>query len=253
MAKIIAVANQKGGVGKTTTAVNLACCVAAKGKRVLLCDFDPQGNASSGVGVTAQEGKSIYDCIVGGVPASTCVVHTKYCSVLPADIRLAAAEVELADLPRRERRLKEALDTVAGEYDYVFIDCPPSLGQLTVNALTACNTVLVPMQCEYYALEGLSQLVSSIRMVKRSSNPQIDIEGIVLTMYDSRTNLTIQVAEDVKKYFGSTVFKTVIPRNVRLSEAPSHGKPVIAYDRLSRGAMAYNAVAEEFLKRGGNH
>ena len=252
MAKIIAVANQKGGVGKTTTAVNLACCVAAKGKRVLLCDFDPQGNASSGVGVTAQEGKSIYDCIVGGVPASTCLVHTKYCSVLPADIRLAAAEVELADLPRRERRLKEALDTVAGDYDYVFIDCPPSLGQLTVNALTACNTVLVPMQCEYYALEGLSQLVSSIRMVKRSSNPQIDIEGIVLTMYDSRTNLTIQVAEEVKKYFGSKVFKTVIPRNVRLSEAPSHGKPVIAYDRLSRGAMAYNAVAEEFLKRGGN-
>ena len=252
MAKIIAVANQKGGVGKTTTAVNLACCVAAKGKRVLLCDFDPQGNASSGVGVTAQEGKSIYDCIVGGVPASTCLVHTKYCSVLPADIRLAAAEVELADLPRRERRLKEALDTVAGEYDYVFIDCPPSLGQLTVNALTACNTVLVPMQCEYYALEGLSQLVSSIRMVKRSSNPTIDIEGIVLTMYDSRTNLTIQVAEEVKKYFGSKVFKTVIPRNVRLSEAPSHGKPVIAYDRLSRGALAYNAVAEEFLKRGGN-
>ena len=252
MAKIIAVANQKGGVGKTTTAVNLACCVAAKGKRVLLCDFDPQGNASSGVGVTAQEGKSIYDCIVGGIPASTCLVHTNYCSVLPADIRLAAAEVELADLPRRERRLKEALDTVAGDYDYVFIDCPPSLGQLTVNALTACNTVLVPMQCEYYALEGLSQLVSSIRMVKRSSNPQIDIEGIVLTMYDSRTNLTIQVAEEVKKYFGSKVFKTVIPRNVRLSEAPSHGKPVIAYDRLSRGAMAYNAVAEEFLKRGGN-
>lgn len=252
MAKIIAVANQKGGVGKTTTAVNLACCVAAKGKRVLLCDFDPQGNASSGVGVTAQEGKSIYDCIVGGVPASTCVVHTKYCSVLPADIRLAAAEVELADLPRRERRLKEALDTVAGDFDYVFIDCPPSLGQLTVNALTACNTVLVPMQCEYYALEGLSQLVSSIRMVKRSSNPQIDIEGIVLTMYDSRTNLTIQVAEEVKKYFGSKVFKTVIPRNVRLSEAPSHGKPVIAYDRLSRGATAYSAVADEFLKRGGD-
>ena len=252
MAKIIAVANQKGGVGKTTSAVNLACCVAAKGKRVLLCDFDPQGNASSGEGVTAQEGKSIYDCIVGGVPASTCVVHTKYCSVLPADIRLAAAEVELADLPRRERRLKEALDSVAGDFDYVFIDCPPSLGQLTVNALTACNTVLVPMQCEYYALEGLSQLVSSIRMVKRSSNPTIDIEGIVLTMYDSRTNLTIQVAEEVKKYFGSKVLKTVIPRNVRLSEAPSHGKPVIAYDRLSRGAMAYNAVAEEFLKRGGN-
>lgn len=252
MAKIIAVANQKGGVGKTTTAVNLACCVAATGKKVLLCDFDPQGNASSGVGVTAQVGKSVYDCIVAGVPASACLVTTKYCTVLPADIRLAAAEVELADLSHRERRLKDALDSVKDQFDYVFIDCPPSLGQLTVNALTACDTVLVPMQCEYYALEGLSQLVSSIRMVKRSSNPKIDIEGIVLTMYDSRTNLTIQVAEEVKKYFGSKVFKTVIPRNVRLSEAPSHGMPVIAYDRLSRGAVAYSAVAEEFLKRGGN-
>ena len=252
MAKIIAVANQKGGVGKTTTAVNLACCVAAKGKSVLLCDFDPQGNASSGVGVTAHPGKSVYDCIVAGVPAEQCLVRTKYCTVLPADIRLAAAEVELADLPRRERRLKETLDAVKEQFDYVFIDCPPSLGQLTVNALTACDTVVVPMQCEYYALEGLSQLVSSIRMVKRSSNPAIDIEGIVLTMYDSRTNLTIQVAEEVKKYFGSKVFKTVIPRNVRLSEAPSHGKPVIAYDRLSRGATAYSAVADEFLKRGGD-
>lgn len=249
MAKIIAVANQKGGVGKTTTAVNLACCVATRGKRVLLCDFDPQGNASSGVGVAPKEGGTVYDCIVGGASPRNCLVRTKYCTLLPADIRLAAAEVELAELPHRERRLKEALDTVSGEFDYIFIDCPPSLGQLTVNALTACHTVLVPMQCEYYALEGLSQLVASIRAVKRSSNPQIDIEGIVLTMFDSRTNLTIQVAEEVKKFFGNKVFKTVIPRNVRLSEAPSHGMPVHVYDRLSRGAAAYEAVAEEFLRK----
>lgn len=251
MAHIVAIANQKGGVGKTTTAVNLACCVAAKGKRVLLCDFDPQGNASSGVGVEAKPGKTVYDCIVDGVPAMDCLVKTKYCTVLPSDIRLAAAELEISDIPHREKRLKETLEPIQNQFDYIFIDCPPSLGLLTVNALTACHAILVPMQCEYYALEGLSQLISSIRAVKRSLNPSLDIQGIVLTMFDGRTNLTIQVAEEVKKYFGKKVYKTVIPRNVRLSEAPSHGLPVLAYDRLSRGAAAYNAVAEEFLRQGG--
>ncbi|MBR5391156.1 MAG: ParA family protein, partial [Clostridia bacterium] len=207
---------------------------------------------SSGVGVTAAAGKTTYECLLGAAEAADCLVRTKYCTVLPADIRLAAAELEISDLPQRERRLKRALDGVKEHFDYIFIDCPPSLGLLTVNALAACDTVLVPMQCEYYALEGLSQLVSSIRTVKRAINPAIDIQGIVLTMYDGRTNLTIQVAEEVKKYFGRKVYKTVIPRNVRLSEAPSHGMPIIAYDRLSRGAAAYRAVAEEFLKQGGN-
>ena len=252
MAKIVAVANQKGGVGKTTSAVNLACCVAARGKRVLLCDFDPQGNASSGLGVTPKAGRTVYDCIVDGVPAAECLVKTAYCTVLPSDIRLAAAELEISDVPRREQRLKETLSPIQEQFDYIFIDCPPSLGLLTVNALTACSSIVVPMQCEYYALEGLSQLVASIRAVKRSLNPGLDIQGIILTMFDGRTNLTIQVAEEVKKYFGRKVYKTVIPRNVRLSEAPSHGLPVIAYDRLSRWAAAYSAVAEEFLQQGGD-
>ncbi|MBR4303788.1 MAG: ParA family protein [Clostridia bacterium] len=244
MGKIIAVANQKGGVGKTTTCLNLACCVAAMGKKVLLCDFDPQSNATSGLGVQVKEGESIYDGLVAGVDVP--VKKTKWCDVLPADIRLAAAEQEVAMMDDREYRLKAVLDRSRDNYDFIFIDCPPSLGMLTLNALAVCDTVLVPMQCEYYALEGLSQLVNSIKAVKKKINPNIDIEGIVLTMYDGRTNLTIQVAEEIKKYFGKKVYKTVIPRNVRLSEAPSHGLPIIAYDRTSRGAEAYNALAAEF-------
>lgn len=249
MGKIIAVANQKGGVGKTTTAVNLAACVGSLGKRVLLCDFDPQGNATSGFGLTARVRKSVYDVIVDGIDPTDAILQAKTCDVLPADIDLAAAEVELAAVDGRERKLKNALDKIAAGYDFVFIDCPPSLGVLTLNSLVACNTVLVPMQCEYYALEGLSQLVSSIRTVKRSMNTGIDIEGIILTMYDGRTNLTIQVAEEIKKFFGEKVYKTVVPRNVRLSEAPSHGMPIIEYERTSRGAEAYMAIAQELIAR----
>lgn len=247
MGKIIAVANQKGGVGKTTTCLNLACCVAALGKKVLMCDFDPQGNASSGLGALAAQGESIYDAVVSNIDIP--LKNTKWCDVLPADIRLASAEQEIAFMDDREYRLKNVLDKYKDSYDYIFIDCPPSLGMLTLNSLAAADTVLVPMQCEYYALEGLSLLVNSIKMVKKKINPAIDIEGIVLTMYDGRTNLTIQVAEEIKKYFGGKVYKTVIPRNVRLSEAPSHGLPIIAYDRLSRGAEAYKSLASEFLAK----
>ncbi len=248
MGKIVAVANQKGGVGKTTTAVNLAACVQAMGKKVLLCDFDPQANATSGVGGQAMPGRMVYDMLIGGDSAEGYVLKTKYCWLLPSDIRLAAAEQDLAPMQQRQTRLRGCLESVKDRFDYIFIDCPPSLGLLTINGLASADTVLIPMQCEYFALEGLSQLVASVRTIKRSIQPNIDIEGIVLTMYDSRTNLTIQVSEEIKKHFGSKVYKTVIPRNIRLSEAPSHGLPIIGYDRLSRGAEAYTAVAAEFLK-----
>ena len=245
MAKIIAVTNQKGGVGKTTSAVNISAGLALMGRKVLLVDIDPQGNSSSGFGVEAAPNKSVYDVLMGNATVKEARVKTKWCDVLPTDNNLAGAEIELVATEGREYILKNALDKMRDEYDYIFIDCPPSLALLTLNALVACDTVLVPMQCEYYALEGLSQLTHTIRTVKRSMNRDIDFEGILLTMYDGRTNLTIQVAEEIKKFFGPKVYKTVIPRNVRLSEAPSHGLPIFAYDRLSRGAESYGNVCKE--------
>ena len=232
-------------MGKTTSAVNISAGLALMGRKVLLVDIDPQGNSSSGFGVEAATNKSVYDVLMGNATVKEARIKTKWCDVLPPDNNLAGAEIELVATEGREYILKNALDKVREEYDYIFIDCPPSLALLTLNALVACDTVLVPMQCEYYALEGLSQLTHTIRTVKRSMNRDIDFEGILLTMYDGRTNLTIQVAEEIKKFFGPKVYKTVIPRNVRLSEAPSHGLPIFAYDRLSRGAESYGNVCKE--------
>ena len=249
MANIIAVVNQKGGVGKTTTTVNITAALRALGKRVLLCDFDAQANATSGMGVDKNTASpNVYDVLINGAEPQKAVVSTKYGDVLPSNKALAGATIEMIALEQREYRLKNALEQVAEHYDYIFIDCPPSLELLTLNALCAADTVLVPVQCEYYALEGLSDLLSTIRIVKRSLNPKIALEGVVLTMYDGRTNLSMQVAEEVKRHFPGQVYATVIPRNVRLSEAPSFGKPVSAYDALSRGAEAYDALAQELLE-----
>ena len=251
MAQIVALINQKGGVGKTTTAVNLACALTEKGKKVLLCDFDPQGNATSGVGIDPRTlDPSIYELIIDDDPdVRAAVIHTEWVDVLGANVDLAGAEVDLISLPRREYRLKDVLDKIRTDYDYIIIDCPPSLGILTLDCLCAADSFLVPLQTEYYALEGLSQLMATVRSVQRSLNRHIRIEGILLTMYDGRTNLAVQVVEEVKKHFGDRVYASVVPRNIRLSEAPSHGKPIMAYDRSCRGAAAYLAVADEFLEK----
>lgn len=249
MAKTIAIVNQKGGVGKTTTCVNLGAALKAAGARVLVCDFDPQGNATSGFGVDKTAvSPTVYDVLISGVDCKKAVIKTPFADVLPANKALAGATVELIGMEKREYLLKNALSSVKENYDFVLIDCPPSLELLTLDALCAADTVLVPVQCEYYALEGLSDLLTTIRIVKRSLNKEIELEGVLLTMFDGRTNLSMQVAEEVKRHFPGKVYASVIPRNVRLSEAPSHGKPVSAYDPFSRGTEAYRLLAAEIME-----
>ena len=248
MAKIIAIVNQKGGVGKTTTTVNLTASLSTMGKKVLLCDFDPQANATSGMGVDKNTASpNIYDVLVNGADPQKAIVHTKYGDVIPSNKALAGAGVEIISIADREQLLKKALSQISAQYDYIFIDCPPSLELLTINALCAAGSLLVPVQCEYYALEGLSDLISTIRLMKRSVNPDLSIEGVLLTMYDGRTNLSVQVAEEIKRYFPGQVYTSVIPRNVRLAEAPSHGKPIVEYDKYSRGSLAYRSLAKEII------
>ncbi len=251
--KIIAIANQKGGVGKTTTSVNLGACLAYIGKRVLLVDVDPQGNATSGIGIEkADVEHCIYDILVDDADVKDVIKQTavENLDIIPATIQLAGAEIELVPTISREVRLKRALETVKNQYDYMVIDCPPSLGLLTINALTASDAVLIPVQCEYYALEGLSQLLNTVRLVQKHLNTDLMIEGVLLTMLDARTNLGIQVIDEVKKYFQDKVYKTIIPRNIRLSEAPSHGQPIIIYDPRSRGAEVYLDLAKEVVVNG---
>ena len=250
MGKIIAVVNQKGGVGKTTSAVNLTAALHDLGLKVLLCDFDPQANATSGMGVDKRKIKySIYDVTINDVPVEKAIIQTKFGDILPSSADLAGATVELITTEHRERQLEKALQKAKGKYDIIFIDCPPSLELLTLNGLCAADGILVPVQCEYYALEGLSDLMSTLRMVKRKMNPRLEIFGVALTMFDGRTNFSTQVAQEVRRHFPGKVFATVIPRNIRLAEAPSHGIPVTSYDRSSRGAVAYKAMAEEIKSK----
>lgn len=247
--KIIALANQKGGVGKTTSAVNLAASVGKLGKKVLLVDLDPQGNTTSGVGVNKRNTLSVYDCLIELSDTEKIIKNTKFphLDVMPSNIALAGAELELVDIPEREYKLKTTLDSLRDKYDYIFIDCPPSLGLLTINALTAADSVIVPMQCEYYALEGLSQLTMTIAQVRRLYNSELNLLGVIITMFDGRLNLSLQVLEEIKKHFAGKLFKTPVPRNVKLSEAPSYGMPAIYYDKYSKGALAYLEIAKELI------
>ena len=252
MSKVIAVANRKGGVGKTTSAVNIAASLGAKGKNTLLVDIDPQGNSTSGVGFDRRSLETTsYDILINGAKGQDAVRQTAFAglSVIPSSADLAAAEIELADIPAREAVLKNALAPLRAAYDFILIDCPPSLGLITTNALNAADSVLIPVQCEYYALEGLSQLMNSVQAVKRRYNDRLELEGVLLTMYDGRLNLTQQVVTEIKKYFPRKVFSTVIPRTVRLSEAPSYGQPILYYDRSNKGAQAYSALTDEILKK----